>query len=162
MKKVKKQMISCFLIAVLVFSTFAFSFALPQDAAGHWAEEKISYYLDKGVITGYGDGSFRPDNHITRAEFLTVINKFFFLTEPTEISFVDVPANAWYKLQIQIAVKEGYITGYSDGSIKPESFITRQEAASIIAKLLSLADSGNTAEVDQFKDGKEIDRKSVV
>ena len=72
------------LLALNPISAFA---AEPmEDISGHWAEEQIQDFVDNGYIKGYPDGSFKPDNNITRAEFMTIANNAFGYTEKAEIS----------------------------------------------------------------------------
>ena len=149
-------------ILVTVFLAFQITAAVYsasvefKDTKGHWAEQDIEKYAGQGIISGYSDGTFRPDNYITRAEFITILNKFFNLTQTADIGFKDVPENAWYRLQIQQAVKEGYVIGFTDNTFKPDEFITRQEAAMIICRLLKLDLSQAGTESEQFKDGKAV------
>ncbi|NLT48516.1 MAG: S-layer homology domain-containing protein [Clostridiales bacterium] len=156
MGKRTMHIVSFVVIVVLVLSSFGFVFAAPADISGHWAEKTIRYFMDKGTIAGYPDGSFKPDNYITRAEFVTIINNYFNLMETQDIPFSDVPEGSWYKVQIQKAFKEGYVAGYNDNSFRPDAYLTRQECAVIFAKLLKLSTSGEGTEADAFADGKEI------
>lgn len=65
-----------------------------NDTAGHWAKDQINTAVEKGYASGYPDGSFKPDQNISRAEFMVLVNKVFGLTQTTEISFSDVEAGA--------------------------------------------------------------------
>jgi hypothetical protein len=99
--------------------------------------------LENGIINGYQDGSFKPDRAVTRAEFISIINHYFNLTATAEIDFSDVPANVWYRTEIQKAVKAGYIADNHSGSFNADQSVTRQEAAVMIAKLMRF-DSRNS------------------
>ena len=105
------------------------SFAGPNDITGHWAEDVIREWLASGLASGYPDNTFRPDANISRAEFMTLVNKAFYLTQGQLINFKDVQVSDWYYDTIARAVAAGYISGYPDGTIRPEQSITRQEAA---------------------------------
>ena len=133
----------------------------PNDIQGHWAEEYILKYMENGIVRGYEDGSFKPNNPITRAEFITILNNYLNLEETADIRFTDVPENAWYKAEIQKAVKEGFVSGYEDGTFRPEQYVTRQEAAVVIATIMksSLKIGGN--ELIRFTDGGEVPFWSV-
>jgi len=143
------------------FLTITSAYGLPNDIIGHWAKNNIIKYMEEGIITGYEDGSFKPDHAVSRAEYVTIINKYFHLTAATDIDFTDVPEYAWYKTELQKAVKEGYILGYKDNSFRADEYVTRQEAAVIVAKIMKfeLSEVGN--EVIQFNDGKDIPSWSV-
>src|SRR5659263_759401 len=67
-----------------------------SDISDHWAKTTIQDWVDKEYINGYEDSTFKPDNNITRAEFMTLANKAFDYTTTTAITYTDVEANAWY------------------------------------------------------------------
>ncbi|MGF0007096.1 S-layer homology domain-containing protein [Eubacteriales bacterium SGI.150] len=102
---------------------------------GYWAANYIGYMQQFGIITGYSDGSFRPDAPVTRAEFATIASRFEKLTEGSK-SFADVPDTYWAARYINFAATRGWVTGYSDGTFKPENPITRAEVAAITCRLL--------------------------
>lgn len=102
---------------------------------GYWAANYIGYMQQFGIITGYSDGSFRPDAPVTRAEFATIASRFEKLTEGSK-SFADVPDTYWAARYINFAATRGWVTGYSDGTFKPENPITRAEVAAVTCRLL--------------------------
>ena len=102
---------------------------------GYWAANYIGYMQQFGVITGYSDGSFRPDAPVTRAEFAAIASRFEKLTEGSK-SFTDVPDTYWAARYINFAATRGWVTGYSDGTFKPENTITRAEVAAVTCRLL--------------------------
>lgn len=129
---------------------------MPNDIRGHWAEENVIKYVEKGMVRGYEDGSFKPDNPISRAEFVTIINNHLNLTDVAEIEFTDISEKAWYKTELQKAVEGGYVSGYADGTFRPDQFISRQESAVIVAKIMGFDLKAGGNEVDRFDDGKNI------
>lgn len=102
---------------------------------GYWAANYIGYMQQFGIITGYSDGSFRPDAPVTRAEFAAIASRFEKLTEGSK-SFTDVPNTYWAARYINFAATRGWVTGYSDGTFKPENPITRAEVAAVTCRLL--------------------------
>ena len=100
-----------------------------------WAANYIGYMQQFGIITGYSDGSFRPDAPVTRAEFAAIASRFEKLTEGSK-SFTDVPDTYWAARYINFAATRGWVTGYSDGTFKPENPITRAEVAAVTCRLL--------------------------
>ena len=102
---------------------------------GYWAANYIGYMQQFGIITGYSDGSFRPDAPVTRAEFAAIASRFEKLTEGSK-SFTDVPETYWAARYINFAATRGWVTGYSDGTFKPENTITRAEVAAVTCRLL--------------------------
>jgi hypothetical protein len=142
-----KKLLSSFLILSMLLlsisSAFVAAATSTSDIKGHWAENEISAWIDKGFIKGYEDGNFKPGNNITRAEFIALINRSFGFTETTAISFSDVAAGNWAYAEVAIAVKAGYITGYDDGTIGASKPISRQEVAVIVDRLLGLSNTEN-------------------
>lgn len=102
---------------------------------GYWAANYIGYMQQFGIITGYSDGSFRPDAPVTRAEFAAIASRFEKLTKGSK-SFTDVPDTYWAARYINFAATRGWVTGYSDGTFKPENTITCAEVAAVTCRLL--------------------------
>ncbi len=152
-RRATKKAISMALAAAMAFSQVQV-FAASSDIKGHWAESAITSWQDKGLITGYTDGTFKPDNSITRAEFASMVNKALGLTEKGDVPFSDVQSGSWYYDAISIAVKAGYCSGYEDGTFKPDATITRAEAAVMIALAKGLTQ--NTAAASGFADAANI------
>lgn len=154
--KAKLKVSIALMLAVCMLLTFAGpSFAQPTDIQGHWAESQINKWVNQGLAKGYTDGTFKPNNSITRAEFITLVNRALGYTETAEINFSDVSPTDWYAGEIAKAKAAGYVSGYQDGTIKPNSQISRQEVASMLARILKLeADNPNI--VNSFKDAQAI------
>ena len=108
----------------------------------HWCYEKIMDFLGRGFVDGYEDGTFRPDQTITRAEFVKIVNNFFgYDSTPEEnakSSFSDVSEEDWYFGYVEEAVENGYIKGYTDGTFRPFETIRRQEATVILSRILGI------------------------
>lgn len=121
-----------------------------NDIQGHWAEININDWIDQKIISGYGDGIFKPNNSITRAEFMTIINKVFGFSKLSKVDFSDVASSSWYYDEIAKAKEAGYIVGYENGTMRPTNPISRQEAAAILSKLMKLDETEN--EAIQFTD----------
>ncbi len=145
------------LILILVVVGAGNAFAVPaSDLTGHWAQGTIEKWISEGLVSGYPDGSFQPDKQISRAEFVTLVNKAFKKQSTTGIvAFSDVNQTDWFYDQVIIAVTNGYISGYPDGSFGSNKPITRAEAAIIVYKVLGL--SGNDQNVlTRFSDADKI------
>lgn len=104
-------------------------------AKGCWAANYIGYMQQFGIVTGYTDGSFRPNAPVTRAEFAAIASRFEKLTQGSK-SFTDVPDTHWAVKYINFAAPRGWVTGYADGTFKPEHSITRAEVAAVTCRLL--------------------------
>jgi hypothetical protein len=107
----------------------------------YWCFDKIIDFTEKGYISGYSDGTFRPENTVTRAEFVKIVNCFFdYYGSDSDVTFTDVGPNDWFEPYVKEAVARGYIKGYSDGTFRPYDFITRQDAIVILARILNIDD----------------------
>lgn len=132
------------------------SFNEPSDIQTHWAKTQISESLMKGIVKGYEDGTFRPDIPISRAEFITMINRYLKLSDTLDIDFIDIPEDAWYKGEVQKAVMAGYIKGFEDHTFRGAQPVTRQETAIIIVKSMGLPLSNQESAINKFQDGNQI------
>ncbi|MFR6436840.1 MAG: S-layer homology domain-containing protein [Peptoniphilaceae bacterium] len=131
-------------------------------AESDWSQQAIGFMLEKGMIQGYEDGSFKPKAAISRAEFAAMAARFDKFVVGGGNSFFDVPAGYWAQAAIDSAAAKGWVTGYPDGSFKPERKITRAEVVNITNKMLDrFADRdfvrSHLAEMIQFKDLTEAD-----
>ncbi len=135
----RKGTIVVLVLAVLMLSTTAFAASQFEDLEGHWAEHQVREWIDEGLAEGYPDGTFRPDESVTRAEFVTWINRAFETpAAATGADFTDVPETAWFYDDVSAAVEAGITDGYPDGIFRPQAPITRQEAVLILARQLDL------------------------
>lgn len=119
------------------FTKFAVMVAVKEpaltDITGHWAFDSINRLLAMGCISGYPDGTFRPDNTITRAEFVTVLVKAFGLASKEGKSFADT-AGHWAEDCIATATAWGLVNGYDETTFGPEDLVTREQIAVMIVK----------------------------
>ncbi|WCK54300.1 S-layer homology domain-containing protein [Aneurinibacillus sp. Ricciae_BoGa-3] len=76
-KGVYKGLSSVLISGSMVMAIAGSALADVKDVSGHWAQAQITKWVDKGYISGYADGTFKPNNSITRAEFMTLVNKSF-------------------------------------------------------------------------------------
>lgn len=133
-----KRRLSLILAAVMAMAFMVPGIALGIDYTDHWAEETIQKWFDEERILGYEDGSFKPQNSITRAEFMTMINSAYEFEELAEINYADADSVEWYYVEIQKAVEAGYIVGDNEDTVRPTDEITRQEVAVVITRLNEL------------------------
>ena len=109
------------------------------DIKAHWAETVIRKWVSQGLAKGYGDSRFGPNDSITRAEFVTLLNRIFGYEQKSSKSFPDIKAGAWYAGEIAKAYQAGIISGDNKGNMNPEAVISRQEASVILTRAFSLA-----------------------
>lgn len=82
-----------------------------SDISGHYAENTINKWADSGIISGYPDGTFKPDNPVTRAELAKILTNAFELTETPLLDYTDINSSAWYYPYLKCAAK--YIPVYA-------------------------------------------------
>ena len=105
-------------------------------SSSDWYNNAISTLSNLGVITGYEDGTFRPNASISRAEFVTIATRFFDYAAEYEGTFSDVSYSSWYADFVQAAVDMGLVNGYENGTFRPNASITRAEAVAIVNRVL--------------------------
>ncbi len=100
-------------------------------AAGRWSNDEIATLYNAKIVQGNNDGTFEPSKPITRAEFAAIASKFDKLEEVTENKFPDIE-NHWAKKYINSSALKGWISGYGDGTFRPDNVIIRCEAMKMI------------------------------
>ncbi len=126
---------------------------VPSD---HWAFASIAVLSSKKIVNGYEDGSFHPDDSITRAEFASMLVTAFALTGEEEAAeFTDCREGDWFYQNMRIASSNGVIKGV-DGACMPNQKINREEMAAMIYRLLKDQLGEATTAVVQFTDEEEI------
>lgn len=106
-----------------------------NDIKNHWAYSDIMAMYQKGIVSGYGDGSFHPDTAVTRAEFVKMAAMMKKLPEEYNDMFKDVGRNEWFAPFVGAATNAGLVVGY-DGYFMPNKNISREEAAVIIYRMI--------------------------
>ncbi|WP_310428943.1 S-layer homology domain-containing protein [Chamaesiphon sp. VAR_48_metabat_135_sub] len=132
--------------------------AQASDVAGNWAEPFIKVLVNKGIIAGYPDGTFRPDQPVNRAEFAALLTKAFDLTPTREVStFRDVPKKFWGAGVIDKAYRAGFLAGYPNKTFGPTQNILRIESLVSISNGSKLQADGSPSKVDElFTDAAQV------
>ncbi len=105
----------------------------------HWFNNAISTMANAGIVNGYPDGTFRPNAPITRAEFAAIAARFSDVIYDGKSGFSDVLATHWAYDEIALAQHLGWINGYPDNTFRPDQYITRAEAMTLINRVLERA-----------------------
>jgi predicted outer membrane repeat protein len=113
-----------------------YTVSFPDIDADAWYKSQVGFMEQYGIIEGYEDGTFRPENSITRAEFAVIASKFDKLSDTEENVFSDVDDDYWATPYILLAHSNGWINGYEDGTFRPLNSITRAEVVSIVNRML--------------------------
>lgn len=103
--------------------------------ADDWFAEAVSYMARVGIVNGYEDGTFKPNDYITRAEFATMAARYDELDESATSKFSDIPNNHWAVKYIDSAANKGWVNGYEDGTFKPDQTITRAETVTVVNRM---------------------------
>lgn len=136
-------LLGCILLVIGLMNqkVHAFEDLNPSGESTPYIEE----FYERGLIQGYPDGTFRPQREISRAEFVTLINRTFGYTEQSgQLLFSDVKGNEWFAEQLRITNQVGYIQGYPDRTFRPSRSISRQEVAVVLNRILGYTPEGYT------------------
>lgn len=109
-----------------------------DDISAHKNQPAIEALIARGIINGMGDDSYAPDETMTRAQFATIVVKALGLTPKANNVFADVPADEWYAAFVGTAYTYGIVNGTSATTFEPETSITKQEAATMVARAAKL------------------------
>ncbi|AKG23704.1 glycoside hydrolase family 10 protein [Calothrix sp. 336/3] len=111
-----------------------------SDIQSHWARRFIEILTQRRVFNGYPNGTFRPDNSVTRAEFAAIITSVFSTTAKREvIKFTDVPDSHWAAKAIEKASVSGFLSGYADRTFRPNERIARVDILVSLVNGLEIA-----------------------
>ena len=134
-------------MSLLVPSAMAFS-----DTKGHWAEQSITRWENAGVIGGYEDGQFRPDQALTRGELAAMISTIFHLSQTASNRYPDLPSGEWFTPYMLRCVAAGFLAG-TDMGAEPLAMVTREQAAVIFARAFMIPEetSSDTGFFDQWQ-----------
>jgi len=127
-------------------------------SSNYWAAQFIQQLSQRGVIAGFPDGSFRPEEPVTRAQFAAMVNKAFQKAQQRQpINFADVPSNYWASSAIGQAYTIGFLSGYPGNRFEPNQAIPRQQVLVSLANGLGYTPGGNTESTLQyFNDASNI------
>lgn len=126
--------------------------------ADYWAKPFIERLAQEDIIAGFPDGSFKPNQPVTRAQFAAIVRKAFKETVVRNSrDFSDIPSKYWATSSIDKAYTTGFMSGYPDGTFQPEQKIPKVQALVSISSGLNLAPSGSIENtLDVFRDGGEV------
>lgn len=127
-----------------------------RDVQGYWAQPYIEALAAKDIIAGFPDGTFKPYEPVTRAQFAAIINKAFSpMPQREAVDFTDVSRNFWGYQAIQSAYQGGFVAGYPGGVFQPQQQIPRVQVLVSLANGLSLR-SDNASALSIYTDASQI------
>jgi len=129
-----------------------------NDTEGNFAEREISDLVSKGILKGYSDGSFKPNNKVTRAEFAIMLTRALQLQSLGEYKygFKDFDLKAWYAPELTTALQHVVTKGFDQYTYKPDAFIPREQAAVMVSNILRNKGKDKVKGTLAFKDEKSI------
>ena len=163
-KHLLRKFTSCVLAAAILLGSaasglvgsgaVAYGATVPKDVQDHWAKSFVTKAIDNKIVSGYSDGTFRPDKAVSRAEFSHMLNAALGNNATASITFKDVKSSDWYYADVRKAVSAGYVAGYDDGTFKPTASITRQEAAVMLTRVIPTYNTSTS--LTKFKDASSV------
>ncbi|TVX95206.1 SdrD B-like domain-containing protein [Cohnella terricola] len=123
------------------------------DLQGHWAQNTIQTFVQLGLVKGYSNGKFAPNEEITRGEFVAILSRMIDFTGSSQQTavFNDI-SNHWAKQDIVKLSGAGIVQGYSNGSFMPNQGISREEAVVVISRLINFDALDKVAANEQLSD----------
>lgn len=139
-----RHALSIFIVLMMVLGSFGLAFAqvvVPGDVSGTTYQEAVTNLMEKGVVSGYPDGTYRPEGPITRAEASLIVVKSMnpsaaAIAGAAQSSFTDLAGYDWAKPYINYASANAVISGYRDGTFRPGDFVTYNEMATMLVRAL--------------------------
>lgn len=127
------------------------------DVEGHWAEAAIERWSESGILNGYGNGRFGPDEPITRAELATVLYQIWGCTPQEGLSYVDLDRDEWYYKALSTMEHYEIAIGRGD-HIYPDEYLTREEAFYMVGRALVFSEGAEVkrAAISKISDSEEI------
>ena len=151
----------CVIIPSMSLSSSAIVMSFNDVKYSDWFYEPVFWCFSKWTMTGYGDGSFKPQNNMTRAEFVVTLGALYeynvadryaigpavYVDTPYKNMnyFTDVPKGSWYHDAVMWAYTKGYVSGVGNKRFNPNGLITRQEVAQILFSANENADMSDVA-----------------
>ena len=150
-------------VIILAFSISGKGLAANVTGIPSSSATEINYLIGKGIINGYGDGTFRPLQNVTRAEAAIMLGKALELDgTQRKTSFIDVGAGSIASGYIQSATKLGIINGFSDYTYRPHDPITRGQMALLLQKGFKLTEKSNVYFTDIAQSGTQYDAINMI
>ncbi|NJO41191.1 MAG: S-layer homology domain-containing protein [Cyanobacteria bacterium RU_5_0] len=135
----------------------------PDVPAEYWAYPFITNLSQRGIISGFEDGTFRPEQPVTRAEYAALLERVLPPEQAQQsIAFTDIPSNYWAAPAIDEAVKTGFLKGYPEGNFAPDQPISKVQVLASLVNGVRLPESANASQTAQtFQDSNQIPQWAI-
>jgi len=153
MKKLSMITVLMALVSLLIWQP---NMAYADELSGHMHVDGLRYLISKDALLQDANGSYRPNDTVTRGEFATYIAKALDLEKKDNITFTDVPDTYLFATDIKLAATAGIITGYTDGSFKPDARISREHMAVMLIRAVDYLKIPKGTSSITFKDNAAI------
>ncbi|UUV25106.1 MULTISPECIES: S-layer homology domain-containing protein [Lysinibacillus] len=153
MKKLSIFMLLMMLVSLVIWQPQS---VYADELSGHMHESGLRYLIQKDALLKDANGSYRPNATVTRGEFATYIAKALNLDTKNEITFTDVSDTYLFANEIKLAATAGIITGYTDGSFKPDDRISREHMAVMLIRAVDYLKIPKGTSSITFKDNTTI------
>ena len=165
----KKLKISCalFMTATFLSTNFTYMAVVEKDVYAnqfvmgvddHWAEPYMRNLFSRGLMRGDLSGNMNPNKNITRAEFVSIINRAFGYKKQGNTPFKDIKGTEWYAEDIAIAYNQGYFSGNGKNQSDANGYLTREQAVSLLCRNIKLEEI--SGENFSFLDSRSIENWS--
>jgi hypothetical protein len=125
-----------------------------------WAREAIEYLTEKEIISGISPEKFAPEQNLTRAQFATMLTKALNLKASNSFAgtFKDVSRSDWYATYVELAARQGLVSGYPEGTFKPNQIVNRQEMVVMVIKAIGMEEEAKrkTGRGISYRDNDKI------
>ena len=149
MKKVSFSLVLSIFFSLSFSSTEAWFRFMDDNNIPLWASNSVETLRENDIMTGFGDGTFKPNKNLNRAEAVTLLMRLKEISPDETVSqapFPDVPTNAWFAPAVVEATNQGWIKGFPDGKFHPEQSLNRAEWATLISRAFDLTQDAPNAE----------------
>lgn len=147
-----KKFLTLLTLTFILGSSTAYAFS---DTENHWAKDTINKAKELNIINGYEDDMFMPDNNMTRAELVSVVNRLLCLESESDKYIPDITRQDWFHSEIRKAIAVGIIQGDDQGLVHPNDYVTREQAILIFSRAFNIK-ANNVTESTSYSDDSEI------
>lgn len=156
MKKIVSFTLIMLLLLSIIQTAYGIEVSYKKDIEDHWGQEVLVRWIDKDIIKGFPDGTIKPDEIISKAEFITFINRIYGYYIEAKSNYIDISENDWFASEASKAKENGYMDWHIDSKLNPRAKITRQEVCAIVSHIMQLESPKDSTNLEYFTDYDRI------